>query len=260
MEKETIFKLLKDIGLNEYESRAYATLVFIGPAKASEISQEAIIPQSKIYEVLDQLMNKQLVEVFNGRPKEYKAVAPEIAFKNILEQRKNEIQELEKKLIYLKSFLKPIRPIEEVTSGIWTIKGKKWQEFFNKTAEMIDRSKNYVYGVTRDFSLTPTLQKSVKNAIRRGVKIRVIGMERPNEISYPRVKWYKANGIEVRIFETKVHPRIVLIDDNEVLLRLDHDPTKRNRFGFNSIWSNDPSLVHVFNVYVKNLWEKAEKI
>ena len=260
MEREEVLELLRNVGLSEYESKAYVSLVFLGPSKANEISQESSIPQSKIYDVLDQLMNKQLVEVFEGRPKEFKAIAPEVAFKFFLEQKEKEFIDLKDRLNSVAKLLKSIKPKEEVIGGIWSIKGKKWQEFFDKTSEMVERSEKYVYGVTRDYSFSTQLSKVIRSAIKKGVKVRVIGMEKPNEISSYRAKWYKDNGVEVKVFETKIHPRIVLIDGKEILLRLDHNPTKRNKFKFNSIWSNDVSLVKVIDNYVKSLWEKADPL
>jgi len=258
MERSEVLEVLEKLGLNEYESRVYTSLVLLGPSKASEISNESEVPQSKIYDILEGLMNKQLVEVFEGRPKEFKAVGPEIAFRNFLEKEEKQLKELKLRMDSISSSLKPRR--EEITGGIWSIKGRKWAEFFNKTSEMLDRSEKYAYGVTRDYSLSAKLIEAVKACVRKGVKVKVIGMEIPNEVSYNRVKWYKDAGVEVRVFETKLHPRIVLIDGKEVLLRLDHDPTKRNRFGFNSIWSDDTSLVKVIDTYIKNLWKKAVPI
>ena len=64
----------------------------------------------------------------------------------------------------------------------------------------------------------------------------------------------------MRVFETKMHPRIVLIDGKEVLLRLDYDPSKRSNFRFSALWSEDQSLVRVFDTYVKNLWKAAKPV
>ncbi len=259
MEKEEILRTLINCGLSEYESKVYTSLVFLGTSKAGLISKHANVPQSKIYEVLDQLMSKQLVEVFDGRPKEFKAAEPEIALKNLLEEKVKEIDELKNKIDEISSFLKPIKK-EETLSGIWTIKGEKFKEFFNKTAEMLKRSRKYVYAITRDFSRSSFMAEEIRRCMRRGVKIRVIGMEKINEKNYYKAKWYHDHGISLRIFETKVHPRIVVVDGKEVLLRLDYNPEKRNRFRFNSLWSEDPSLVTVMDNYVKNIWKNAKPI
>ena len=259
MEKGEILRTLINCGLSEYESKVYVSLVFLGPSKAGIISRESNVPQSKIYEVLEQLMNKQLVEVFDGRPKEFKAAEPEIAIKNLLEEKTREIETLKSKIEDMSTFLKPTKK-EETLSGIWTIKGEKFKEFFNKTAEMLTRSEKYVYAITRDFSRSSSMAEGVKKCIRRGVVIRVIGMEKVSKKNYYKARWYYDHGINIKIFETKVHPRIVVVDGKELLLRLDYNPYKRNRFRFNSLWSEDPSLVVVMDNYVKNMWESARPV
>jgi len=259
MEQEEILRILISCGLSEYESKVYSSLVFLGPSKAGIISRESKVPQSKIYEILDQLMNKQLVEVFDGRPKEFKAAEPEIALKNILEEKTKEIETLKSRVESMSDFLKPEKK-DEVLGGVWTIKGEKFKEFFNKTSEMMGRSEKYVYAITRNFSRSASVAEAVRKCMRRGVKVRVLGIEAVNKKNYYKALWYKRQGIDLRLFETKVHPRIVVVDGKEILLRLDYSPQKRNRFRFNSLWSEDPSLVTVLDNYVKNMWKNAKPI
>ena len=259
MEKEEILHTLINCGLSEYESKVYSSLVFLGPSKAGTISKDSQVPQSKIYEVLDQLMSKQLVEVFDGRPKEFKAANPEIAIKNLLEEKTKEIEKLKKKIDEMSAFMKPVKK-EETLNGIWTIKGEKFREFFNKTAEMLERSQKYVYAITRNFSRSSNMSEGVRKCINRGVKIRVIGMEEIDKDNYYKAKWYQDNGIQIRIFEANIHPRIVVVDGKELLLRLDHNTQKRDRFRFSSLWSEDPSLVTVMDNYVKNMWENSTPV
>lgn len=86
-----------------------------------------------------------------------------------------------------------------------------------------------------------------------------MGMGKIDDANYYRAKWYDAHGIQLKIFKTEVHPRIVVVDGKEVLIRLDHDPLKK-RFTFHSLWSEDPGLVKVMDEYMKNLWRMAETV
>lgn len=259
MEQQEIIRTLVNCGLSEYESRVYSSLAFSGPSKAGTISRESKVPQSKIYEVLNQLMDKQLVEMFDGRPKEFKAVEPAVALKNLLDEKTKEIEDLKSKVGVVSSFLKPKKD-DEVLDGVWTIKGEKFKEFFNKTAEMLGRSERYVYAITRDFSRSASMAEAVRKCVRRGVKVYAIGMEKIDESNYYKALWYKDQGINLKIFETKVHPRIIVVDGKEILLRLDYNPQKRNKFRFSSLWSEDASLVTVIDSYVKNMWMNANPV
>lgn len=259
MKTDDILKFLQSLGMNEYEARVYTTLSMGGPMKAGVVSKESGIPQSKVYWVLDDLIEKQLVEVSDAKPKEYKAAAADVALRRIVEEREKSIVEVKAGLREVSSFLRPAKGGETMT-GIWTVRGRNWVEFFNKASEMVAKSRKYVYGVTRDLSRSAKLSEVVEKATRRGVKVRVIGMQDIGEENYFKAKWYLDHGAELRVIETNVHPRIVVIDGKEVLLRLDHEHSKKEGFPFSSIWSEDPSLVKVFDTYVKNVWDGARQV
>lgn len=256
MEKTELVGVLKDFGMSEYESRVYVALVSTGPTRASQISSESNIPQSKIYDVLNSLVNKEVVEMFSGRPKEYKAVSPNVFLKTMFENKERELSHLK---LTLKEFGKLFsnRKENDATSGVWTSKGKDWVEFFDRTTDMLERSTKCVYAITRDYSRSSRLAEAAKRCVRRGIKIRVIGMENLNTENVMKAKYYHSLGIELRHFETKLHPRIVVADGREVLMRLDQDPEKKEQFRFDSIWSQDASLAKVMDSYMKNIWEKA---
>ncbi len=260
MNKQEIVNSLRKFGLSEYESKAYAALVFLGPSKASIISRDSQVPQPKIYGVLEQLMHKQLVEFLGGRPSEFRAIEPNSALKNLLEEKNREIETLKKEVSILNNFLKPIKHQEEVLNGVWTTEGRKWTEFQDRVAEMFARCEKYAYVVSRDFSRSSKLAEAVKNCKRKGVKIRTISMDEINENSFYRAKWYNRNGVEIKVFKTKIHPRIILMDGKEVLIRLDQNPTKTEGFKFTSLWSADPAMVKVFDSYLKNLWKMAKPV
>jgi sugar-specific transcriptional regulator TrmB len=67
---------LKKTGLNEYEARAYLSLVGLREATAREILEAGRIPQGRIYDVLRNLATKGYVEIQGGSPTYYRAVDP----------------------------------------------------------------------------------------------------------------------------------------------------------------------------------------
>lgn len=259
MRIEDIVKFLQGLGLSEYEAKTYAALAMGGQMKAGHISKQSGVPQSKVYWVLDSLVEKQMAEVAEGKPKEYRAVPADIALKRLIDEKERAVVSVRSGLREMSSYLKPAKDDGTMT-GMWTIRGRNWVEFFNKATEMISRSRKYVYGVTRDYSRSANLAEMVKTASRRGTKIRVLGMSQVNPKNFLKAKWYRDRGVELRTIDTNLHPRIILVDGKEVLLRLDHDHAKKDGFPFSSVWSEDPSLVKVFDTYVKNLWDNAKTI
>lgn len=259
MDKREVLDILAQFGMSEYEAKVYSTMVLLGPTKAGEISKEAKVPQSKIYEVLDFLMDKQLVEFLGGRPKEFRAIAPQFALRTLIQNKEKNVAELKSLIVQLNNFLKPNETYEEINEGIWVTKGRGFIEFFDKLSQMLEDSKKYVYAITRDFSYSPQLREAVKDCKRRKIDLKIMGMGTIDGDNYYRAKWYDAHGIQLRVFKTEVHPRIVVVDGREVLIRLDHEPAKK-RFTFHSLWSEDQGLVKVMDVYMKNLWKTAEVV
>ena len=75
-------KQLIELGLIKYEVDAYLYILKHGISEAGLIYKEAKIPYGKIYETLNSLVSKGLLEVQNTRPKKYMARKPKVALNN----------------------------------------------------------------------------------------------------------------------------------------------------------------------------------
>lgn len=73
---ENTRETLREMGLNAYEIDAYVTLLDGGQMTAMEISREAKVPYSKIYEVLNSLKEKGWIKSSESRPFKYYPVPP----------------------------------------------------------------------------------------------------------------------------------------------------------------------------------------
>jgi sugar-specific transcriptional regulator TrmB len=259
MERREILEILGRFGMNEYQAKVYSTMVTLGPTKAGNISKESKVPQSKIYEILDQLIEKQVVEFLGGRPKEFRAIPPQFALRTLIQDQEKNIGELKQLTVQLNGSLKPKTSYEEIQEGIWVSKGSGFIEFFDKMSQMLENCHKYAYAITRDFSYSSQFREVVKRCKRRGIDLRIVGMANVDDTNYYRIKWYDAHGIKVKIFPTQIHPRILVVDGKEVLIRLDHDPLKK-RFTFHSLWSEDPGLARVIDEYMKNIWKLATPV
>ena len=67
---------LREMGLNAYEIDAYIVLLEGGQMTAMEISQQATVPYSKMYEVLNSLKEKGWIKSSESRPFKYYPVPP----------------------------------------------------------------------------------------------------------------------------------------------------------------------------------------
>ncbi|AAB90235.1 TrmB family transcriptional regulator [Archaeoglobus fulgidus] len=71
-----LLKTLRDFGLSSYEASAYVALVSSGETTAREVSRKAGIPRTKVYEVLNRLVEKGFAEVQPGSPAIFRAIEP----------------------------------------------------------------------------------------------------------------------------------------------------------------------------------------
>lgn len=75
---------LRSANLSSYESSAYLTLLKYDTLTAREISKKSSVPIGRIYEILQELKLKGLIEVQNSRPKYYKSLPFNLAFQNLI--------------------------------------------------------------------------------------------------------------------------------------------------------------------------------
>jgi HTH-type transcriptional regulator, sugar sensing transcriptional regulator len=73
---ESTRDLLREMGLNPYEIDSYIVLLEGGRLTAMEVSREASVPYSKIYEVLNSLKEKGWIKSSMDRPFKYFPVPP----------------------------------------------------------------------------------------------------------------------------------------------------------------------------------------
>jgi sugar-specific transcriptional regulator TrmB len=186
-------KALEAIGLTEYESKAYISLIQKGTSNAGNLSKLTEIPHSKIYEVLIRLEKKKLIEVQKGRPLFFKAKKPSIAIgeveaelknnlKQELSQRKNDLENIYEKKIgqisqahnmlnELDNFYEKNASIEPSEEFIWTIHGK---ENLNSQAKEIIHNTSAEVRLMMPQDDFSELLSTIKSVSSRGVKVQLV--------------------------------------------------------------------------------------
>jgi sugar-specific transcriptional regulator TrmB len=90
-------QILKPLGLSEYETRVFLTLLMSGPLNYRVLVRESSVPTGKIYQVLATLESKGFIEVVQEKPKVFKAAEPKKALRRRLRQLEDDFLELELK-------------------------------------------------------------------------------------------------------------------------------------------------------------------
>jgi len=244
---------LKEFGLTQYEIDIYRTLLRERTLIGSKIHKISKVPHGKTYESLVKLEEKGLVTTTNTKPKEYTAINPKIAIKNLARSQIEHLQKVEDSAINELEKLRNTKPTkEEIREKIKISAGKK--SIFPIVLDMYETAKKEIKEIftyeVRPFSHIV----AVKSALKRGVKVRFLISKKPKDMK--QVKEDVKAGIEIRYYPID-ELRFVIKDEKESIQTLVNPRDTRDRI---SIYIQSPALSKALNSYFEEIWKKAKKI
>jgi sugar-specific transcriptional regulator TrmB len=282
-DQDEVVELLRQLDLNLYEARAYATLVLSGSLNPAEISFMSRIPQPRIYDTLKSLAISGLVKVHPGRPSKYSAVHPKLALymrlKNFAEDFNEEMSRQELKLRRtvdrmqrqfeeefkqrreaMKKLVETMEPLYEkgvarAEEMVWVVDGE--DAVRAELSEIIGRAQKEILAVSKAPFL-PSVYDAVEEALRRGVRYRRIVGEDSLLKTWGRegIEHDLRVGIELRFLpENEIQEKLYIIDKKEVLIRL-RDPVT-TLFSFSATIIKSQSLASLLKNHFKVLWKRA---
>lgn len=253
-------KVLQDLGLTDYEIKAYISLLTDPGRQASEISKDSDVPVSKIYEVLSNLERKGWVESQHGRPIRYYPKSPSTALQIFRMRLESELKVNEE---YLLRELMPIYERRETQEkpDIWIIRGE--YNILAKIRESIDRCKKEllvvvpaVLGEALDLVI-PALE-SVKAS---GVGTRMMISKNVNQQLLQRI----SSVCDVKVRENMFGGGVIC-DAREVVILLggaggtgqsSSSSSSSSGGGALAIWSDHAGLASFAKDYFEFLWRDA---
>jgi len=262
---------LRDLGLSEYEARAYRALLNTGPTTAKELSRASDVPMGRIYDVLNSIEQYNLVRSQTAsRPKKYVAVEPSTALDRLLEDKKRELEEKSEQyegiVDELAEELDAAEPVEE---QFWTA-AVGADETMDLMLERLSAAEERIVVVASaqspifDISeLGVLVVDQMEQAVERGVDIDVLLTpelvdtlpeavgKRHREVLSPLEQY------EVRISED-VRGTFNLIDDVEVCIQVPNPLDADEAFAMIDL--KDPEFAAEVLDQFTPKWEHAEKL
>jgi sugar-specific transcriptional regulator TrmB len=164
-----IINLLRIYGLTKYEAEVYYALVKIGRAKVQDLVKVTSVPRPMIYGALKKLANKGMCTENKGKVSHYSAVAPKVAFRDILQNEKEALQELNKAY---KNQGKTEVPFE----FIQVLKGKQIREFLKRPMKQAVKEVLIFckYYTQKDENELENSDKLEIEALKKKIKIRCL--------------------------------------------------------------------------------------
>lgn len=246
MASEKTKNTLKDLGLTEYETRAYIGLVSSGPSTAGDLSEASNVPHSRIYDVLSKLEKKGWIESQSGRPARYRAKPPSEALRLLkIKQEQN----LKRASETIQQELEPLYEEggEVEKPDIWTIRGNR--EILERMEVMLTRSE---IEVLISISSLPEEFSDIRNFARlvetKDLDLRILISEENDLIR----EIAKSSNAQVR-FRSPLFGGGMVVDGRETLLILGGEGRMLG------IWSEEEGLAKYAKEYFEYLWEDSEK-
>ncbi|MDG7002213.1 MAG: TrmB family transcriptional regulator [Nitrososphaerota archaeon] len=241
-------KILQDLGLTDYEIKAYVRLLSGPGVQASEVSKGSDVPVSKIYEVLGNLERKGWVESQNSRPTKYFPKSPSTALQALKMRMEAELKSSEDHLL---SELMPLYEQKETQErpDIWIIRGD--YNIIAKVTESIDRCKRELLAVVPSAlnSVIELLIPALTHVKSAGVNVMILMSGQISEKSASKI----GSLAELR-FKENMFGGGVIIDAREVVLLLGKGSQNREDL---AIWSDHAGLASFAKNYFDFLWKEA---
>ena len=227
---------LRDLGLSEYEARAYRSLLKTGPTTAKELSRASEVPMGRIYDVLNSIEQYNLVRSQSAsRPKKYVAVEPTTALDRLLAEKKRELDrqadQYESIVGELAGELETAEPVEET---FWTaaVGPTEAADLLIERISATDRRLVMVLSsYTEQFfdldEIGTLVLDELVGAMERGVDIRLLLRPElvpllPESIG----EWYRNSLIEHDRFSVRTSENVsgsfTLLDGSEVVIEVPH--------------------------------------
>jgi sugar-specific transcriptional regulator TrmB len=204
---ERIVEKLERIGLTEYEAKAYFALLEVHLNTATKVSEKSGVPRTRIYSVLESLMNKGWVRIYSGVPLLFKAQAP----KEVFEKIKEEYSEF---LVPVKSTLK-----EEVKDMKEKFVIKRFDIGLEGLREEIRKAKTVeVNNATAEFI------KKISDTFRQDAMVKVLLFPGERKLNINNVQFKQAEVGIVSIVRNKEVPSMSIVLDEDRTFTAFQDP------------------------------------
>lgn len=212
-------QILEKAGFTKGEIRIYVALLEIGETTTGAIIDKSRISSSKVYEILEKLIQKGLASyTIKEKTKYFQPTSPNRIL-DYLEQKKKNFEDTEKDIKELIPELVAKQKISEQTQTTAVYEGFEGiKTVFNRILESLEKGEEYYVFTVDEEASSEELRLFFHNyhakRIEKKIKVKLLsGQKYKEEIS----KKYKKYGLSERRFIDKAFPTGVFIFKNNVM-------------------------------------------
>jgi sugar-specific transcriptional regulator TrmB len=240
---------LREMGLNAYEIDSYIVLLDGGQMTAMEISEQARVPYSKMYEVLNSLKEKGWIKSTESRPFNYYPVPPMEATRFTKLQLEDKYMKWENTIA---DTLQPLYEKREIVERPDMLILRGQQAVLDKIQDVFQKASVEIVVAAPEFAkpVISLAEPLLGSGIKKNVTIKLMAAGKKGDWLF--VKRFPGLA-EMRIRDHMFGGGIIA-DGKEALLFLGEDkPTL-------VIWSNHVGLVGFAREYFQFLWDSSATV
>ena len=265
MRDELYIDNLKKFGLSEAESKVYLNLLKKKNFTATEISRISGTPRSKIYEILNKLINKGLCVEILGSVKKYSSANPKIGFTGLMQTYQKEYQQdLENKRILTSNLIETLLPFfnSQKENGspldyIQVIREKG--SIMNRYKYLVDNTEFEMLSLVKgpyimDIQNPPDYYDQFAISGEK-IKFRTVyeGDEMMDTDFFKAIEALKSVNEEIRVID-KIPFKMYVFDERIAMFTLEDNVHQKKSLTSMIVEHNDlaKGLKDIFNLYWKN--------
>lgn len=174
--ENSILDKLQNLGLNQYEAKAYSSLLKIGTANAYKVSKESGIPRARIYDVLETLTNRGLamVEESSESTKIYTPVPSKVFLEKTRKEWENNFDDVTNALRELET------EANKQDIYVFIVKGR--ENIISYCKQLLNEANQYVM-ITMWNQMYKMLLPELEECKKRGCKVLGMGHDIQNPIA-----------------------------------------------------------------------------
>ncbi len=255
-ENDSYIQTLMNLGPTLLQAKTYMALVNLGKGDVKTISKASNVARSDVYRIMPALEKLGLAEKIIGRTTMYKPTPIRESLSILLQNRKQEYVELEKKTTSLlnSSYHYDLQDLQEENQQFKITSERNLLQKMLKN--LMQSAKTSIDMVMPGKALQEKLLSDpfYFRTINKNVKIRVLTQKVEGKISPIKPQALAKNRFIETTYSNKTGQFAMhIIDEKEVTLCL-----TEKEGGLPCLWSNNHSIVKLAEAYFEKVWVTAE--
>ncbi len=249
----TLIDDLKTAGLSEYEAKVYQSLLQGGEQTGRQASEKSGVPKTRVFDTLERLKEKGLVQLVSQRPLLWSPLKPEVGIKLFIERRIESYNQIERQLLETTKKIQRL-PEERIEEKLITVSG--FEAVFSLITDAYKKAMKSIVVYSVGEKIPYSAEVEAARAIKRGVDYRMIATKYDEENKEILERWIK-DGWKIKHFKGSMEYTFVAVDSKHLIIVVKNPVVKNERM---AILFENPDLTHALTEYFGLVWKKAKSV